>query len=475
MSTQAPLQIPISSNPPNTSPAAMAGDINGALASIAAMNAGATAPTNYGQTAGGGAGAPVQGVAWLDQTSAAYPVVRIYDGSVWEGLGVLDTVQNVWTPISGGAGSIAAAATTDLGTEPADTITITGAGTITSFGTSAPIGARKQLNFASNPVIQYGSSAPGIITPWAQNLYVRAGATLVVMHLGSGLWKGLCYSDSGGAATPAPGTYADTAAIVAPDGWLFANGASFAKATYPGLYAAIVSTGTATITIASPGVVSWAGHPVSNGDPVKLRTTGALPTGLTAGTVYYAVNTVAGVSFQLAATPGGAAINTSGTQSGTHTAYYAPHGDIDANNAYLPDCRDVAKVGKGNMGGSDRGLIASQPGYTLGAQFGEEAHTLGVNELPSHTHNVTGNVSSTFSNGHLTALNINVSNAATGNSNAPGVSGAVGNAGLTINSSTVTGNVTSTFFGGITDTGTGGGGPHNNLQPSLVCNVLIKF
>jgi hypothetical protein len=72
-----------------------------------------------------------------------------------------------------------------------------------------------------------------------------------------------------------------------------------------------------TITIASPGVFTSAAN-LSNGDAILLNTTGALPTGLTPGTVYYVVN-ASGSTFNLSATYGGAAINTSGTQSGTHT------------------------------------------------------------------------------------------------------------------------------------------------------------
>jgi hypothetical protein len=49
-----------------------------------------------------------------------------------------------------------------------------------------------------------------------------------------------------------------------------------------------------------------------------LATTGALPTGLTAGTTYYLEN-VSGATANLAATPGGAAINTSGVQSGVQS------------------------------------------------------------------------------------------------------------------------------------------------------------
>ncbi len=78
---------------------------------------------------------------------------------------------------------------------------------------------------------------------------------------------------------------------------------------------------TVTMTIASPGVISWAGHHFAAGATVVFTTTGALPTGLTAGTTYYviAAGLTDGVSFQVSATSGGAAINTSGTQSGVHT------------------------------------------------------------------------------------------------------------------------------------------------------------
>lgn len=78
-----------------------------------------------------------------------------------------------------------------------------------------------------------------------------------------------------------------------------------------------VSRSAATITIASPCVVTAAaGISLSNNTPIVLETSGALPTGLLPGTTYYVTGS-AGSTFNLAATAGGAAINTSGTQSGT--------------------------------------------------------------------------------------------------------------------------------------------------------------
>ena len=78
--------------------------------------------------------------------------------------------------------------------------------------------------------------------------------------------------------------------------------------------------GTFTVTIASPAVFSYTSHGLNAGDAVTLATTGALPTGLTAGTTYYVISSgLTTNAFEVAATPGGAAINTSGTQSGTQT------------------------------------------------------------------------------------------------------------------------------------------------------------
>lgn len=82
--------------------------------------------------------------------------------------------------------------------------------------------------------------------------------------------------------------------------------------------------GAATVSIAAPGVVTRVGHGLSNGTPVLLTTTGSLPAGIAAGTIYY-VTAATADTFQLAATVGGAAITTSGTQSGAHTLYSNPN------------------------------------------------------------------------------------------------------------------------------------------------------
>jgi hypothetical protein len=71
-----------------------------------------------------------------------------------------------------------------------------------------------------------------------------------------------------------------------------------------------------TISIAAPGVISLpVGFSFPNGTLIQFESTGALPTGLSVGTTYF-VRDSAGTNFSVAATINGAAITTSGTQSG---------------------------------------------------------------------------------------------------------------------------------------------------------------
>ena len=72
-----------------------------------------------------------------------------------------------------------------------------------------------------------------------------------------------------------------------------------------------------SITNANPGVVTSTVN-VADKTAITFQTTGALPTGLVVGTVYY-TRYVSSTTFNLSATPTGALIDTTGTQSGTHS------------------------------------------------------------------------------------------------------------------------------------------------------------
>lgn len=222
------------------------------------------------------------------------------------------------------------------------------------------------------------------------------------------------------------GALIDYGGTVIPGGYLACDGSNVSRTTYAALFGALMRSATATITIASPGVVTWNAHGLSNGDVVKFTTTGALPTGLIAGTTYFARN-VAANTLELSATETGSSINTSGTQSGTHTAIHAPHGDGDGSTTFgVPDSRRRATVGRG-------GSATATLGARLGATGGEETHVLSVAELASHTHSYS-------SSGTAGSLLIS------GGANFG--TGSTGSAG--------------------SDTA------HNNIQPSLIVTKIIK-
>lgn len=78
--------------------------------------------------------------------------------------------------------------------------------------------------------------------------------------------------------------------------------------------------GNPTITIASPAVITLASHGLIAGDTVTFSTSGSLPTGISAATTYYVISAgLTSSTFEIALTSGGTAINTTGSQSGTHT------------------------------------------------------------------------------------------------------------------------------------------------------------
>ena len=118
-----------------------------------------------------------------------------------------------------------------------------------------------------------------------------------------------------GNSSPATKAYADALVI---------NGGSEATDSTRGIVrlgeSPASEVGICTISIATPAVISYTAHGLVEGDSVKITTTGALPTGLTAGNTYYVISTgLTSDAFQVSATIGGSAVDTSGTQSGVHT------------------------------------------------------------------------------------------------------------------------------------------------------------
>ena len=142
---------------------------------------------------------------------------------------------------------------------------------------------------------------------------------LITEYLGAGLASARPAAPT--LSTGASGQYVatDTGIISVWNGsyWADVNGWNLITET-----GAPIRRATVTITIATPGVVTLNAHGFAANQAVVFRTTGALPTGLALNTTYYVRNPTAN-TFEVSATVGGASINTTGAQSGVHSAVKA--------------------------------------------------------------------------------------------------------------------------------------------------------
>ena len=98
---------------------------------------------------------------WWDTTNNPR-VLKAYTGSAWASIGYMDDVAGLWisSPGTGNIASIASSTATDLcqaGTLPQGTVFVTGNATITSFGTSCPVGTIKNVIWTGAATITNGT------------------------------------------------------------------------------------------------------------------------------------------------------------------------------------------------------------------------------------------------------------------------------------------------------------------------------
>lgn len=305
-----------------------------------------------------------------------------------------------------------------------------------------PIGSK----VICTPTAAWGDDlVEGLLTSLDQDGTLKAGAVDASAVIADGV-----VSDSkpiAGYGLVPTGSILPYVGRTAPTNWLMCFGGGISRTTYAELFSVIVPTvGTFTTTIAAPGVVTLASHAMVTGDQVYLTTTGALPTGLTANTLYYVVYVDAN-TFNLATSRAnavaGTKITTSGSQSGVHTLKYCPYGLGDGSTTFnVPDARGRVLAGADAMGGTAATrltLSKAEGSYgQVGASGGAQAHTLITAELAAHTH----------------AFAVNSAPAA--------------------NATTPVGS-TSGLWGNGATASAGSDSPHNNVQPTLVTNYMIRI
>lgn len=138
-------------------------------------------------------------------TTAAgdYAIFRGYSAGV---VRCVDYIRKDGHALTALQATIASGTTTDLGSNIAANITISGTTTITGFGSSAPIGAIKFLYFSGALTLTHNGTS--LIIPGAANIVTAAGDCAIVRHESSGNWRVLSFLR--GAGRPLNSAVADT-------------------------------------------------------------------------------------------------------------------------------------------------------------------------------------------------------------------------------------------------------------------------
>jgi microcystin-dependent protein len=141
------------------------------------------------------------------------------------------------------------------------------------------------------------------------------------------------------------------------------------------------------------------------------------------------------------------------------------HGSGDGSTTFnLPDKRGRVSAALDNMGGTSAGRLTPpasggvSDSTVIGAAGGAKDHTLTIPQIAAHSH---ANTLSDPGHGHTVPFVVTSSSGGSGGSN------------FTMGSGNQTTNIATTGIT-ITNASTGGGGAHNNVQPTIMCNYILR-